>query len=194
MKAKVNFLYSYIYDVFCQEHYNWKQIETDSCKKFIKEFEPFWRSNEKAILKELEKITGKNWIRFELNSYIVTYCQPFSDPISLPLYWHETGKIVSDQAFFDTLIHELGHHLFAQHKEFEEWMYEVLSKDFPNENIQTIVHIPLFTILTPLYLNLFSENDLERITKKYDEIPLYKKAWEIVNEKGHKYFLKKLFG
>jgi hypothetical protein len=81
-------------------------------------------------------------------------------------------------------------------KEFEEWMYQELGKEF-DEDIRILVHMPTFAVLKELDLRIFSKGDLDRIIKKYESIkypsPKYQRAWEIVNEKGHKYFLNKLF-
>lgn len=187
---KITFRYSWIYD----QH--WREVVSAYGKKpkpypserkirnYVKKAEKTWKKDGKKVLIELSKITGLKWSAKEIPCYIVGKCIPFSDPLTVKVY----GK--TDQ-FVDVLTHELIHQLFTQkgnmQKSEKAWKY--IHEKYEKESHRTREHIPLYAIHAHVYLKFFGKKRFKRDTRSISFLPDYKRAWEIIREKGYQNIL-----
>jgi len=190
---KIVFKYSSIYDFHWQEWFNFKygninnRIEAQYIRNYIHKIDKIWGKDEKIILKEFAKITNLKWGAKTISCYIVSKCIPISDPLTMQPYH-------TDDRFIDVLIHELIHQLFVQKDNIKsvKRALKYLEEEYVGEAKKTIIHVPLYAIHKHIYLKLYNEARLKRDIKLSNNFPEYKRAWEIVQEKGYKEIFKML--
>ena len=156
MTPRIIFRYSGVYDG------HWKFVTENSLvrkrlqkaypssKKILqysRNIAKIWEKREKEYLQTLSKIAGLKWKRKRIPCYVVGFCRPISDPLTIRPYKHHGD-------FIDTLIHELVHNLIAVDNNIKKcWKY--LDKKYKKESKLTINHIPLNAMLGLFYLQVF---------------------------------------
>lgn len=192
MMPKIIFRYSGIYD----EH--WKQIaihnpyfkqirksKYPSSKEilaYVKSIKILWKKYEKPLLKELSKISKLKWKSKRIICYIVGFCRPFSEPLTIPIYPK------NKEFFIDVLTHELIHQNFIQlgnnKKSAKAWRY--FFNKYKKESFTTIIHIPLHAIHYNIYKKLFKEERIKIDVQTSQQRIDYKKSWDIVLKEPEK--------
>lgn len=180
---RIYFKYSWIYD----EH--WREVYTDDknypsykkTKENLLKVEKEWRKSENDILKELSKISGLKWKKKGITCYVVGRCVSFSDPLTIMCH-----KKYPVNYAVDVLTHELVHQLFIQEGNEESatkaWAY--FHKKYKTEDFNTIIHIPLHAMHHHIFMKFFGEKRLQREIDFMNDLPDYKKSWDIVLEEG----------
>lgn len=200
---KINFIYSPIYDGRCKECTKLlergKNITYPSSQeiiRFIKQVEKRWKPQEKKILTEMAKLVNFSWSDKEIKCYIVGRCRPFSDPLTIMVYYQTKSKAYDIDQFIDTLTHELIHQLFIQdgNRQRGQKAWDYIHRKYKKESLSTKVHIVLESIHKAIYLKFFDEKRLQndirwakKVSKKYKQ---YKRAWEIVERDGYQNIIK----
>jgi len=193
MTPKIIFRYSHIYDV------HWKlvtennplrkrlQKEYPSSKttlQYIRKIATVWGKKEKEYLQTLSSLTRLKWNRKEIHCYVVGFCRPFSDPLTIRPYKNNDN-------FIDTLIHELVHNLLALENNLEKG-FKYFQKKYKEETKLTINHIPVDAILGLFHLKMFGEKRLEKVIQFDSKSPEYKRAWEIAKKEGFENIIEKI--
>jgi len=193
MLPKVRFVYSGIYDqgyrnsLKIQENLKKQNKEYPSVgeiKKYIKKIENIWKKEGNKILNSISKASGLKWKDKEIKVYVIGVGNPFSDPLTLPIWKNTNG-------FIDTLTHELIHGIQAQNQEkFQKWRNQ-LDRQYKKENETTKNHIFLHAVHKKVYLEIFSEKRLKNDLKKCEKYPDYTSSWQIVETEGYKNIINK---
>lgn len=194
MIPKVNFIYSPIYQEIIHsssiksEKYNYQEYK-EFTEKFIQEIEGIWKGYNKDIFEYLEKISGLNWKKREINFYVskISSIPPFSDPLTIPIQIESKSKvfILSKERFIDMFIHELIHNLLIQNKEkTEDYFIKFLSKKYFNKSHITQSHLVVHAIHKKIFKKFFKDERLDLEIKMNEYYPEYKRSWEIVNKEG----------
>jgi hypothetical protein len=193
MVPKINFVYSWIYDLHWKEQFKKNPPKfalknypsPKRIRSYLDEIKPLWKKSERKILTELSKVSGLKWKEKEIKAYIVGTSYPFSDPLTMPIYNKR-------EWFIDVLTHELIHQLFTQEGNFEKsnnsWKY--IDKKWKNESHSTRIHIPLHAIHKHLYLKFFGKGRLKREQKIMGKHKTYSNSWKIVEREGHEKIVK----
>lgn len=183
MIPKIEFKYSQIYDdwIFKQnkeikEFLEKQKKEYPTRKeiyKYIEKIRELWKKRGKDILRNIRAITGLKWKEKKITVYIVGYCRPFSDPLTIKLYRNKNY-------FIDVLNHELIHQIQSQNnKDWNRWFKHLMEK-YPEETRTTRAHVFLNAVLWILILKMWNKNHLNNIIKKNSRDKDYGRAWEIV--------------
>src|SRR3989344_1287100 len=187
MIPKIEFRYSWIYD----EGYRNSSRIRDMLKEknrvypskrkienYIAAITPLWGGIEKRTLGELSKISGLKWKENRIRCYVIGFCRPFSDPLTMKLYPNKKD-------FVDTLTHEMIHQIQIQNKEKIGKWFDNITSNYGKETRVTRNHIFVHAVHSKLYLALFDEKRLNRNIRRDKENPDYYRAWEIVRKEGY---------
>jgi len=183
---KIIFKYSWVYDEIWKNKFGADGYPSSKqILSYIKRAERLWRKDENKVLTELSKISGLQWKSKFISCYVVGWCVPFSDPMTLPIY-----KYID--YFVDFLIHELIHNLFTQKgnldKSKKSWGY--FYRKYNKETETTIIHVPLYAIHSRIYLKFYNKKRLNKDMKLMKYLPDYKRAWDIVQKEGYNEIIK----
>jgi len=183
MIPKIEFRHSRIYDemIFWQnkeikEFLKKQKKEYPSQREihqYIDKIGRLWEKDGKKILRNIRSVTGLKWKEKKIIVYIVGYCRPFSDPLTIKPY--------KDKNYFiDVLTHELIHQIQSQNnKNWNRW-FKHLSEKYPEESRITRRHILLNSVHWILITKMWNKSHLNKIIKKHSKDKDYEKAWEIV--------------
>ena len=190
---KVNFHYSFIYDVAWRdawEHRTDKEGEYPTMEqslKFLKNLEKDWQKVEAKVFKTITSVGGRPWSVISHDCYITGKAGAFSIPLTIPsgLYKSQPpGYMV------DVLTHELIHRYISQEEILgvknlgDEKRWNNFCKKFPKENFNVIAHVIVQAIHELVYLKIFNRARLTRDQKFLSQFPDYKRAWNIIKEHG----------
>lgn len=177
MIPKVEFVYSDVYDGIWTKVKEKDKIPVKTIEKYIKDVEKIWEKIETKVLNEISKFSGLKWTERKIKCYVLRSGRCFSDPLTIPYFKDKRD-------FIDVLVHELIHQVQIQGADnFPLWL-QYIKKKYPKESRLVIGHIFLHSVHKKIYLKLFDKKRLEhdlKISEKYHD---YKRAWEIVEEKG----------
>ncbi len=180
--TRVSFRYSWVYDQVWKRFLpkNSKEMNQYPTPNQVKSQmlvkEKAWRIHEKVIVNAIPSITALKWQEKEIRCYVVGFCRPFSDPLTMMPY-------KSDKMFVDVLTHELIHQIQVQNLDMSRNFRKWLIKRYPNESTITINHVALYAIYETLYLKLFGKTRLKESLSKV-KLQEYLRALEIVNQEG----------
>lgn len=182
---ELDFTYSPVYDqnlrAWVKEHAPSKPFSEKQVYDYMHTVDSEWRPVGKKILTELSHISGLNWKTGSVKCYVVGGCIPFSDPLTVPIYWKYPDY------FIDVLTHEMIHLLFTQpgnpEKSKKAWSY--VHKRFSGESVETRVEIMVHAMHSHIYLKFFDEKRMERDYRILKHLPVYKRSWQNVREIGH---------
>lgn len=180
----IEFCNSRIYDEKWREYFTVLKKDYPPYKTLagkIKKIEKAWEKDGEEILKEIEKSSGLKWKENKIQCFVVGRSVAFSYPLTIMVYSDYPIDYV-----VDVLTHELVHQIFIQNDKQGElygaWAY--FYKKYKDEDENTIIHIPVHAIHHQVFAKLFDEKRLQREIDYMKEYPAYKRAWEIVIEKG----------
>ena len=156
-----------------------KQFSTpDEMKIYLNKIQLWWKEEGTSILKEMIAVTGLEWRSTQLNCYIITENQGFSDPLTIPYIDDKNG-------FIDMLTHELIHNLIGDNLEKVKPITEYLFKRYNDEEIITVYHVWLYAIHSHILLKIYGEKRLKAHFNSLIDDPPCKRALELVQEKGY---------
>ena len=141
-----------------------------------------WRKNELNVFNAIQKYSGVRWTVREHICYMVGSCDPFSDPLTMPVF----APKVSIGYVSDVLCHELIHRNLIEPAFSTGWRraFAKLKKHYPKDTENTLVHVIVHAIHEQIFLNLFSVERLKHDKRIMRVYPDYRRAWEIVEKIG----------
>jgi hypothetical protein len=177
---KIVFKYSGPYDRKWKE---WMKVreETPSSEmiqEYIKLVENIWKKDGNKVLTELSVVTGLQWKTDIMFCYIVGKCNPFSDPLTLPMY-----EGMPDY-FVDVMINELIRKLLFQNFKKSKKAWDYVDRRFSVESSTTKIYTMVNAIHTHIYRKFFDDKRFKRDVKMSRNAD-YKKAWTIVMRDGY---------
>ena len=189
---KIIIQYGFFLDQIFREHFILKPenkdktlIEKEDLFKNIEDYKKEWEIYEERILTSLLKLLPIKFLHNVIDVYIVSYISPrhtgFSHPLTI------RGNLGVDE-FVNVLIHEILHVFLTANSILPEISPSKTIKEmFPAENnTKTINHIIINAILKYIYSDVLKDNNRLLKDKKRDcRHKEYKKAWDIVEEKGY---------
>jgi len=182
---KIVFRYSRVYNSYFKNNPQILKYLNDNKKSypevneitgFLKTIEKKWEKIGPKILSEISTISNLEWKDIKVNCYIVGYCRPFSDPLTIKIYDN-----LDD--FFIVLIHELIHQIQIQNKLLYKNWIKYLLKNYSNKSKLTRGHIFLYSVFSKIIINNFGKDKLGRYRGKINR-PEYREAFEIVDKEG----------
>ena len=187
MIPKIVFRYSENYDEIVKKslalELNEDYPSPSEIREYLEEVKVLWEKEEKRILEKISEIINLDWIWNKINCYVVGKGRNFSFPLTLTIWTEKTD-------FIDVLTHELIHRLEFQHQIHRNKWLKYLNEKYKKENDKTKKHILVFAIHKKIYLNFFNKERLNRNIKRNENMPEYKRAWEIVEQEGHENIIK----
>jgi len=146
-----------------------------------------WKKQEKKILNGLEKITGFYFLQNYIDVFLVD--PNTSHSCSHPIIIGTNG---SSSKFVRILIHELIHKLTWDNTIKIDW-HTKIEKIFIKESRLCSDHVMVHAVMEALYKDILNKpEEIEEDIKMCKDMPAYKKAWEIVREKGYENILEVL--
>ncbi|MEO5927066.1 MAG: hypothetical protein ABIO72_00140 [Patescibacteria group bacterium] len=184
----VAFRYSPIYDEQCRAAFELlpkherPYPDTKTVTTFMRRLEKEWQKNERAVFNAIQRFSGIKWTVKEHTCYVVGSGDPFSDPLTMPVFDQEAPIFY----VADVLCHELIHRNLLEPAFAIHWTKTMtrLKKHFPKDTENTLVHVLVHAIHERIYLNLFSEDRLKRDKRIISVYPEYRRAWEIIEQVG----------
>lgn len=184
----VEFRFSPIYDLQCHEA--WKRLPKPKLAypnvarilEFLSSVEKEWRKSEVATFKAISNAAGLPWKDKMHVCYVVGHAVPFSDPLTLPVFRED---VPPDYAV-DVVTHELIHRLLIQPSAASAVNAALrrISRRFPRENENVVIHVLVQAIHAIVYRKVFSEKRIEREKWVMSKLKDYMRAWEIVDRMG----------
>jgi len=189
MIPKIKIKYSRFLDSLLREFFLLKKenkdkalVETEDLFKNIEGYKKEWVIYEKQVLTGLLKLLPTNFYHSVIDVYIVSYW-PLGRGSSEPIIIRGTFRV---ESFINVLIHEIIH-FFLSNNNQKIFPSKLIKEMFPSEkNIKTINHIIVSAIEKYIYLDILKDNN--RFVKEKEKtcrFESYKKAWDIVEERGY---------
>lgn len=194
----VTFRYSPIYDHRC--HAVFDLIPTHerpypdekTTVDFMHRLEKEWRKKEQDVFRAIQEYSGTRWTVKEHVCYVVGFGDPFSDPLTMPVFASQAPiAYVSD-----VLCHELIHRNFIEPAFLARWkrILVKLKKSYPKDTENVLVHILVHAMHERIFLTLFSEERFKREKRIMSVHPDYRRAWEIVEQEGAERVMERYLG
>jgi len=188
MTPEIDFKYSYVYDgifrnsielINILKKINKKYPSSIEIINFMNELKRVWYKEGSEILERISSVSGLKWSREKITCYIVGFCKPMSDPLTIKACRDITHGV-------DILTHELIHSLQSEvsDKKWSRWI-KYLDSKYPNDSRTTKDHIFLNAVHMAIYLEFFGADRFERDLDNSREFYDYKRAWNIVQNEGH---------
>lgn len=162
-----------------------KQEWIEETQSLIPLFRGVWNQDSDLLLGELEKITGKGFVRKELTASVVPWSVPsFSSPVVIGsrrfCRSYMKDLVQGSLDFVDLLFHELLHVFIDQD---EEWKKENVYDAFPDLEPMMQEHLHLMVLQKVIYKNLGFDERLDRIENSYLNPPgsSYEKCWNYIS-------------
>jgi len=187
MIPQIEFRYSYIYDELFRSSLNLRKFLKKANRKypqpieiinFMNEIEEVWKKEGKNVLEKISQISGLKWRREIICCYVVGFCRPMSNPLTIKKCSDITHAI-------DILTHELIHYLQSSisDKRWKLWQ-KYLDSKYPKESATTKDHIFLNAVHMALYLDFFGADRLMRDMWNSNSSNDYRRSWQIVEKEG----------
>lgn len=180
IRFKSPFLIAPIISAFVKEK-KWEIPPSKDMKTLMEEAEKTWNASSEKILNGMCKITDLEFYSNTIDVYLALgYRGGISDPLII-------SARVRDKTFLSLLTHEILHRLLTDNtKKIDvKTIWEKMFPDVSERKIRN--HIVLHAIHKELLLSVLKdEEELERMVAFNQKSEPYKKAWDIVEEKGHK--------
>ncbi|MBT3282922.1 hypothetical protein HN375_02075 [bacterium] len=168
------------------EAQEWDILPDEDLKNSIEEVAKTWTTSGEQILKGICEITGLEFYSNIIDVYLALgYKGGISDPLVI-------SSQVRDKKFLSLLTHEILHRLLTDNTKKID-VGTIWEKMFPDVSSRKVRnHIVLHAIHKELLLSVLNdEEELKRIIAFDQKFEPYKKAWDIVEEKGHKVIIDK---
>lgn len=163
------------------------KLPTDGLEEKFPSLLKDWKSQENKIIKGLEKITGFNFLQNYIDVFLIDVHTSYS--ISHPII---VGTAGDNNKIIRMISHELIHKLTWDNTKGIDW-HEKIQKIFKTENQLAANHIMVHAILEALYTDILHQpNEIIKDINDCQKLPAYKRAWDVVKEKGYKSIIKQL--
>lgn len=158
-------------------------IEKEDLLKNIEDYKKEWKIYEERILTGLLKLLPIKFLHNVIDVYIVSY-YPRHRGISEPMIIR--GDLEPND-FIDILTHEMIHFLSSNKIQSNVYTIKILEEMFPEEkDLKARNHIIIHAIQKYILSDVLKDdNRCLKNAKKDSHNPSYKKAWDIVEEKGY---------
>lgn len=183
---KVRIKYSFlVYNNFSKLRAEKENVTLPSEEKVIetvKRYQEAWAKLEETILSGMSECFELEFYHPVIDAYVAPRIIPQSHPLLLNTR-HEPDQ------FVDVLTHELFHILLDDNKTYNnlEKLDEVWDRLYPGENDKVRNHIWVHAGLKYIYLDVLDkEYRLDRDKEDHKNRPDYLRAWEIVEQEGHR--------
>ena len=184
---EVSFRYPKIFDETCKRKLKYK-IENEwktELKRELGSFKEAWASHGPKLLRASVEIIGVEFRKKEYHATL-TLCDfpSVSHPllINMRYYLKSFSKNTQSMNIFVSLVH---------HEILHDYLLGKVPKDsailakYKNESRRTIHHIHLLALQKAVYLKLGWPELLKEVIAKDQNMPPYRRAWEIVEIEGH---------
>lgn len=194
----VAFRFSPIYDLQCRTCFDLRPTherpypDAKTITDFMKRLKREWEKNDVTVLNAIQRYTRNKWTTKEHLCYVVGSGDPFSDPLTMPVF----SPLAPIEYASDVLCHELIHRNLLEPAFAKKWnrIFANLKKRYPKDTKNTLVHIIVHAVHEQIFLNIFSEERLKRDKRIMAAHPDYHRAWQIVEEEGAAKITKRYFG
>lgn len=163
------------------EAQGWEVLPDESLESSIEKVKKTWDISGEQILNGICKITGLEFYQNTIDVYLALgYRGGISDPLII-------SARVRDKTFLSLLTHEILHRLLTDNtKKIDvKTIWEKMFPDVSERKIRN--HIVLHAIHKELLLLVLKDKEeLDRMIAFNQKSEPYKKAWDMVEEKGHK--------
>ena len=157
-------------------------IELEDLFRNMDDYKKKWGIYEKQVLTGLLKLLPINFYHSVIDVYIVSYW-PLGRGSSEPII---IRGVLEVESFINVLIHETIH-FFLSNNNQKIFPSKLTKEMFPGEDdIKTKNHIMINAIEKYIYLDILKDNN--RFIKEKENacrFESYKKAWDLVEEKGY---------
>jgi hypothetical protein len=145
-------------------------------------FDAEWREHEKKILTAMQNILGLEFQEESISVYLISRNNGgLSEPLIVSLRYKEKTKA-------GVLAHELAHRLLARNTKGVSGE-TICDSMFHGEHELTRSHVVEFAVLVHIFNDVL--NKPEMLTGERNvEHPAYRRAWDIVDQKGYKEIIK----
>ena len=163
------------------------ELPTDGLEEKFPSLLHAWEKQENKIIKGLETITGFHFLQNYIDVFLIN--PHTGSSISHPIIIGARGD---NNKIIRIINHELIHKLTWDNTKGIDW-HARIQKIFKTENQLAANHIMVHAILEALYTDILHKpseiiKDIDGCQKMLD----YKRAWEIVKDKGYKSIIKQL--
>ncbi len=178
---KINFEYSYIFDLEISERSGLK-INDDAVnlvESFILKYKPIWNQEGLLLLTEAKKISGFDFKQQEMKCLFTLsdFCS-MSHPLVVNIKKYINADEISNLS--EIVFHELLHVLLTDN--WKVWPTPLI-KEFSGNNRIIAAHLHLMSVQLAVHKSLSNNEQLSKITEDYDRIGRgYDECWKIVNE------------
>lgn len=166
---------------------DWVPLPKEKLGENIKLFKENWEKDGIRMLQSVCDVLKLDFYRNVIPVYVVSgNPRPFGDPIVI------RADFARPESFVDVLLHELIHVLFMDNIKKVPW--SIFMEMFPGETPDTQNHVIVHAVLKYIFLEVLK--DTERLQRGIDRSAKhrnndYSRAWEIVEERGHKELIAK---
>jgi hypothetical protein len=187
---KIIFAYSKVYDKTLNnliEKSGDSATSTDpsiSPMEYITKIGEEWEKISENVFNEISYILNLDWKEEKIKCYLIRKGICFSDPLTIK-YFKDTKR------FLEVLSHELIHIILTQNIEKTQGGIKKLNEIYSDLTQKARTHIIVHAVLKKVLEKHLGKNSLERDIKLVSKIEDYKKAWDIVLEKGENNIIKK---
>lgn len=159
-------------------------ISKEKSEDIASEYISTWKPKEEKILTGLMDAYNLEFYKTTLDVYLCPRVPTFSTPTVISMR-EEPDR------FIDILTHELCHVLISDNKTLNRDQYfQVINKLYPDEERTVYNHILIHAGLKYVFEDVLQEPErTKRDIEAVDHNPPYKRAWEIVEQKGYKNIL-----
>lgn len=177
-----------IYDTLSRDRYKLLKIEgdfpsTDECLVRVEQYKAAWDPLAEKLLQGMVDALELEFYKSVLDVYLAPFMYNFSAPLIMTL------KAEPD-LFIDMLTHEILHTLLADNLQQipTRKLYDQLGA---GETMHARNHIMVHAVLKYIYLDVLEQPErLVRDVRRQQAAPDYKRAWEIVEERGYMEIIK----
>jgi hypothetical protein len=180
---RLEFRYSWVYDQLNRQRFTDPLYpSSEKIREYVERISPLWKRRERTLLKAISRISGLPWREDKIIIYVLGRAIPFSDPLTMPIYEDH------EDYFIDVLVHELIHQNLSQpgNEKRKKAYWDGLFEKYREEGHDVSVHIPVYAIHKEIYIKYFGGKNLVRDLTLVSKLPDQRRAWEIVNELGHR--------
>lgn len=178
----VDFCYSFVYDQnistwYCKAKNIARKKFTVSPKAYLEEIQDMWWQKETLVFDSIAHALQLQWQKNLVSCYLVSYGTCFSDPLTM-------RRFKDRSRFLHVLTHELVHVLLLQNQNIVTAAQQYFKQIYSNESQLTRNHIVVHAVLAKILPSCFGKAALDRDIELCQKSPEYKRAWDIVLEKG----------
>jgi hypothetical protein len=178
----IEFRYSWVYNQENRARFTDPLYPSaDSIREYIGEVREAWKPKQRSLLSAIARSSGLPWREESIVCYVVGRGVPMSDPLTMPLYENDM------ELFIEKLVHELIERILMHPRSLEvkRDFWEAMFRAFGSDGVKVSYRVPVNAIYSEIHEKHFKLSQAyseSLVTRNLD----YRRAWEIVNELGHK--------